>query len=299
MGDSVQVAPLLYERRGLLMSFRPRWQAAVLLLLIAWLYGSILVRLFAQFWIDKNTAHGYFVPLFSAFVLWQDRNNLRKIQAKPSWTGALILAGGLVVLALGDLGAELFLSRVSLLFVLAGLTILFWGWDLFRGALFPWAFLFLMIPLPNLIFQKITFPLQTYAAQLASTLLPYFDVPVLREGNVINLPGPIPLEVAEACSGIRSLLSLITLAIIYGYLMDTRQWVRILLTASAIPIAVVANSLRIVGTGLVVHYWDAQKGEGFYHTFEAWLVFVVSLAMLFGLHHVVNRVTHHNREVRV
>jgi exosortase len=108
-------------------------------------------------------------------------------------------------------------------------------------------------------------------------------VPVLREGNIINLPA-MPLEVAQACSGIRSLMSLTTLAIMYGYLVERRVWVRVALALASIPIAVAANGLRIVGTGLIVQYWDPEKAEGFFHLFSGWLVFVFSLLMLFALH---------------
>jgi exosortase D (VPLPA-CTERM-specific) len=181
---------------------------------------------------------------------------------------------------------ELFLSRCSFLLFLAGLTLLVGGRPLFRAVLFPWAFLILMIPIPQIIFLRIAFPLQTLAAKTSADILPAFGVPVLREGHVINLP-QMPLEVAEACSGIRSLLSLITLSIIYGYLMDHRKWVRIALACSSIPIAVAANSFRIVGTGLVVQYWNKEMAEGFYHALGGWLIFVVSLVMLFAVHRVI------------
>lgn len=290
MGDSVQVAALASNRRGVLLSVLPMWQAAVLLVLIAWLYGSILARLFAQWMNDPNFSHGIFVPIFAAYVLWQNRSKLKQIERAPSWAGVPILVCALVMLTLGVLGAELFFSRGSLLVLLAGLIVLLVGWSFFRAVLFPWAFLILMIPIPAIIFQKITFPLQMLASRVASLVLPIAGVPVLREGNVIVLPA-MPLEVAEACSGIRSLLSLVTLAIIYGYLMDNRQWVRVVLALSAIPIAVAANSFRIVGTGLLVQYWDPEKGEGFFHTFSGWLIFVVSLLMLFGLHQAIDRFT--------
>jgi exosortase len=162
--------------------------------------------------------------------------------------------------------------------------------------LFPWAFLILMIPIPAIVFTQITFPLQILASKVAALLLPMVGVPVLREGNVLYLPA-MPLEIAEACSGIRSLLSLAALAIIYGYLAESRIWVRIVLALASIPIAVAANSLRIVGTGLLVQYWDPDKAEGFFHTFSGWLVFVVSLAMLFLLHRLL-RVGPRNGEGR-
>ena len=250
---------------------------------MGWLYSSILNRLAHQWLNDPNFSHGYFVPAFSLFVLWQERSRLASVPIRPSWTGLLIVLLALCVLLVGNLGAELFLSRASLLLLIAGLVVFFLGWQFFRAVLFPWAFLILMIPIPSIIFNQITFPLQLLASKVASAVLPLAGVPVLREGNVIGLP-LMQLEVAEACSGIRSLLSLATLTIIYGYLMEPRIWIRVLLALASVPIAVAANSLRIVGTGLLVQYWDPEKAEGFFHLFSGWLIFVMSLAMLFVLH---------------
>jgi len=262
------------------------WQGAALVLLIGWLYWSILFHLAKQWFNDPNFSHGFFVPVFSLFVLWRNREKLARQPRQPSSWGLLIVAFALCVLIVGALGAELFLSRTSLLLLLAGLVIFFCGWPLFRAVLFPWAFLFLMIPIPEIVFSQITFPLQILASKVAALLLPLLGVPVLREGNIINLPA-MPLEVAEACSGIRSLLSLVTLAVIYGYLAETRTWARIVLALASIPIAVASNSLRIVGTGLLVQYWDPYKAEGFFHTFSGWLVFMVSVATLFLLHRLL------------
>jgi exosortase len=259
------------------------WQAAVLALLIGWLYWSILFHLAKQWSNDANFSHGFFVPAFSLFVLWQNRTRIASEPREPASWGLLIIVFALAVLVIGVLGAELFLSRISLLLLIAGLVIFFRGWPMFRAVLFPWAFLILMIPIPAIVFTQITFPLQMLTSKVAAMLLPLLGVPVLREGNIINLPA-MPLEVAEACSGIRSLLSLATLAIIYGYLAETRVWVRVVLALASIPIAVAANSLRIVGTGVLVQYWDPDKAEGFFHTFSGWLVFLASLAMLFLLH---------------
>ena len=300
MGNSVEVAPLLSMREGRLSSNLPRWQGVALLLLIAWLYASTLARLFLQ-WVgpsrDPNFEHGIFVPLFALFVLWQNRKKLTAIASAPSWAGLPLVALGLLTLVLGVLGAELFFSRVSLLILLAGLIILFQGWTFFRAVLFPWAFLILMIPIPNLILQKVTFPLQLLASKVATGLLELVGVPVLRQGNVIVLAS-MPLDVAEACSGIRSLLTLVTLAIIYGYLMETRIWVRVVLALSAVPIAVAANSFRIFGTGLLVQYWDPEKAEGFYHALGGWLIFVVALIMLFAVHQAISLVWKTRPEAR-
>ncbi len=295
-----EVAPPVSPMEGRLSSSLPRWQGVTLLLLVAWLYASILARLFLQ-WVgpsrDPNFEHGIFVPLFALFVLWQDRKKLTAVVSAPSWAGLPLVVLSLLMLVLGVLGAELFFSRGSLLVLLAGLIILFQGWTFFRAILFPWAVLILMIPIPNLILQQVTFPLQLLASKLATVLLELVGVPVLRQGNVIVLAS-MPLDVAEACSGIRSLLTLVTLAIIYGYLLETRIWVRVVLALLAVPIAVAANSFRIFGTGLLVQYWDPDKAEGFFHVFSGWLIFVVALIMLFAVHRVISGVWKNGPEAK-
>jgi exosortase len=193
------------------------------------------------------------------------------------------LALALCVLIIGQMGAELFLARFSLVLSLASLIVLFLGWDYLRALFFPIAFLLLMIPIPAILFNQITFPLQLLASKVSAAVLPLLGVPILREGNVINLPA-MTLEVAEACSGIRSLMSLVTLAIIYGYLMEKRIAVRVVLALASVPIAVAANSIRIIGTGLLVQYWDPDKAEGYFHASWGWIIFVISLVMLYALH---------------
>ena len=152
--------------------------------------------------------------------------------------------------------------------------------------LFPWAVLFLMIPLPVIVFNQIALPLQFLASRLASEMLSVLGVPVLREGNVINLPS-LSLDVVEACSGLRSLVSLVTLAVFYGYLFEPRTSRRVFLVLSSIPIAVAANGFRIMGAGLLGEYWSPDKAEGFFHLFSGWLVFVLSLGLLVLFHKIL------------
>lgn len=262
-------------------------QFALLSCVLGYLYGPIVIRLASQWSHDPNFSHGFFVPAFSLYILWERRDLLSRLQPHPAWAGFVLLLAGLLCLVIGSLGAELYLSRVSLVPILGGCIALFLGWQFLRAVAFPWLFLLLMIPPPALLFNQITFPLQVFASEAAANLLPLLGVPVLREGNVIHLPA-MALEVAEACSGIRSLLSLVTLAVMYGYLLEKRLGMRILLAFAAIPIAVAANSFRIVGTGLLVQYWDPEKAEGFFHTFSGWIIFVVSFLLLF----VVRRAAH-------
>jgi exosortase len=264
----------------------PLWQITVLLAVSVWLYWSILVHLVGQWWNSPDFSHGFFVPLFSGYVVWQERRKLAAIPVRPSWAGLPIVAVAMFTLIVGQLGAELFLSRFSLLILLAGFIVLFGGWRYFRALFFPWAFLFLMIPIPVIVFNQIAFPLQLFASQVASTILPLFRVPVLREGNVINLAS-MQLEVAEACSGIRSLMALIALSIVYGYIMEKRLWVRWALALASVPVAIAANNVRIIGTGLLAHYWNPEVAEGYYHTSWGLLTWIVSLIMLWGLHRLL------------
>lgn len=264
-----------------------KWlQLSALAALIGFLYWEILARLIMQWWHDSNYSHGFFVPAFSAFILWKDRKKLASQPVSPSWFGLVIVGGALMVLTVGVLGAELFLSRSSLVFLLAGLLIYFRGWGYFRAVLFPWGVLFLMIPIPVIVFNQIALPLQFLASRLASSLLALLGVPVLREGNIIQLP-TMALEVVEACSGIRSLVSLVTLAMFYGYFLESRILRRVVLVLAAVPIAVVANGLRIMGTGLLGQYWSPDKAEGFFHTFSGWMIFVLSVLLLFFFHGVM------------
>ena len=268
----------------------PYLQLGALAALCLWLYWSTLARLVAQWWHDPNFSHGFFVPLFSAFVVWQERHRFAQLAPQPSRLGFVLLCSALFFLVVGQMGAELFIARSSLLLLLAGIVVLFFGWAALRAAFFPWAFLLLMIPIPNILLNQITFPLQLLASRLAGGVLSLVGVPVLREGNVINLSS-MALEVAEACSGIRSLMSLVTLAIIYGYLMEKRLWVRVLLAFASVPISVAANSVRIIGTGLLVQYWDPALAEGYFHASWGWIIFVISLGMLYALHELILRLS--------
>jgi exosortase len=283
LSQSVQAKSATARAHPALFVAIPPWQVAILGALLLGLYAGTLGHLIGQWWQDPNFSHGFFVPVFSAFVLWQEREGLQRLIPQPSWSGLPLLACALCIMIIGQLGAELFLARISFLLVLAGLTVLFLGWNFLRAVSFPLAFLLLMIPIPNIIFNQITFPLQLLASKVAGIVLPLLGVPILREGNVINLPA-MALEVAEACSGIRSLMSLVTLAIIYGYLTEKRIAMRVALAVASVPIAVAANSVRIIGTGLLVQYWDPEKAEGFFHASWGWIIFVVSMALLLLFH---------------
>jgi exosortase len=259
------------------------WGTVLIGALMAAVYYRVLVKLVTDWWQIPDFSHGFLVPIFAAYLVWAKRETLRNTKLAPSWSGIAVFALGLVVLLLGVFGAELFLSRVSLVILLAGLVLCFGGWQLLKELRFVLLVLLLAIPIPSIIFNEITLPLQMLASKLASALLPLFGVPVLREGNVIELPA-MKLEVAEACSGIRSLVSLFTLSVFYGYFLEKSFARRAVLALASIPIAIAANAVRILGTGLCVQYWDPDKAIGFFHEFSGMVMFIVSLGCLFFFH---------------
>jgi exosortase len=256
---------------------------ALLLLLTVFLYAGVGAKLVYDWYDLPDFSHGFIVPLFSAFLIWERRRVLATNPVEPSWAGIPLVLLGLLMLLTGRFGADLFLSRLSFLLLLCGAIWTIAGRRMLRTLLFPIGVLLLAIPLPAVVFNQLTFPLQMLASRVASAMLPLAGVPVLREGNVINLPA-MQLEVAEACSGIRSMMSLFTVAVFFGYLFEKQNSRRILLALCSLPIAVAANALRIFGTGLCVQYWDPEKAMGFFHEFSGWLMFLVSLSCLYGIH---------------
>jgi exosortase len=261
---------------------------ATLSALIVLLYAPVLKVLILQWWNDPDYGHGFLVPLFAGYVVWRTRDQWAKSQVKPNNFGLLVMIGAIVLLIGGSLGAELFTSRFSLLVLLAGMVLFLAGWQVLRVLSFPLAFLILMIPIPVIIYNQITFPLQLLASRFATFWLELVQVPVLREGNVLILPN-YSLEVVEACSGIRSLMTLITLAVAYGYLVESRRWIRYALVILMVPIAIVSNALRIMGTGVLTYRFGPKAAEGFFHEFSGWVIFLAALVLMFTTHWILKR----------
>jgi exosortase len=262
------------------------WGLALIGALVLTVYHRVLADLVMTWWRDPDFSHGFLVPIFAGYLVWVKRSALLVKKAALSWSGIAVVALGLMVLFLGVYGASVFAARISLVIVLTGLVQCFGGWQLVKTLRFALLVLFLAIPLPAILFNQIALPLQFFTSKLASHLLPYFGVPVLREGNVIEL-ATMKLEVAEACSGIRSLVTLFTLAVFYGYFLEKSFFRRAILALSSIPIAIAANAVRIFGTGLCVEYWGPDMAIGFFHEFSGWVMFVVSLGCLFIVHHAM------------
>jgi exosortase len=252
------------------------------------LYAPVIQGLLINWYQDPDYSHGFFVPLLSAYLIWRKRAELLTLPAHPNWQGLFIVLASLGLLFLGTLGAELFLTRIALVSTVAGLVIYFLGWPTLRSISFPMALLLLMIPLPALVYNEIVFPLQFVASSFATRTLETLNLfPVLKEGNILVLPEN-RIEVVEACSGIRSLMSLITLAVCYGYFAERNRYLRIVLVLLVIPLAVISNGLRVVGTAMLTYYWGPEAAEGFLHSFSGWVIFIVATCLLLVLHKLIN-----------
>jgi len=254
-------------------------------LLIA-VYYPILRPLVSQWSNDDDVSHGFFVPLVAGYIVWQRREKLLSLNWKPAWWGLALLVWAGLQAYLGMLGAELFLQRTAFLESLVAMLLILGGTAVVRELAFPLLLLPFMIPLPTVVYNQITFPLQLFASAVAERSLEILNIPVLRDGNILELPSQ-KLSVAEACSGIRSLLSLSFLSLVYAYFFDRKVWMRWVLLFATIPIAIIANSARVTLTGVFSEI-DPSLAEGFFHEAEGWVIFVVAMVILVVVHQLLN-----------
>jgi exosortase len=243
------------------------------------LYSVNFAKLASDWWSDENYSHGFIVPVVFFWILWQRRKELGNSRVLPQPWALLIVLFALVQLAAGTWGAENFIAHSSLLVLLCGITLYLFGTEVFRLVAFPIGWLLLMIPVPAIILYSITFPLKLLSSKLALDILDLLHVPAVSEGNVLYLAN-FTAGVAEACSGIWSLISMITFAILMGHLLRMSWRLRTTLVLAAVGIALGMNAARIAGTGLIGNYFGAHLAEGFFHTFSGWLLFVGSLTVM-------------------
>jgi exosortase len=289
------------------------WRAFAIISAILFTYAAVLVKLSRDWWADENYSHGLLVPFIIGYILWLQRDKFATKPARPSvLLGGLFVAFALFALWAGVAGAELYTQRMSLVLLIAGTVVYFGGLSFLRLILVPLGLLILAIPIPAIIFNKIAFPLQLFASRCAVWSMSVLGIPVLRQGNVIELK-PLnsfdtkKLEVVEACSGIRSLMTLITLAVVFAYFTHPRSddsdgprgtsgwwrsygfWRSTIIVVSAVPIAIFTNALRVSGTGILSHYYGTGVADGFFHSFSGWVIYVVAFLLLFAVGWVVDR----------
>ncbi len=249
--------------------------------LMAICYGPLLGGLAAQWNNDPDMGHGFFVPVIAGYIAWQKRSELTE-PAKANWWGLAIILWAAFQLCIGTLGAEIFLQRTAFVISLIGVVLLVGGTKYLKIFGFPLFLLFFMVPIPAIIYNQLTFPLQLIASSAAENAISLLQIPVIREGNVLELAEQ-KLNVVEACSGIRSLLTLTFLSLVYGYFLERRTWLRVVLFCSTIPIAIIANAGRVTLTGVVANI-KPELAEGLFHEAQGWVIFMVALVFLIALH---------------
>ncbi|NNE67996.1 MAG: EpsI family protein [Pyrinomonadaceae bacterium] len=288
------------------------WKAGLVALAVAFLYAVVIQRLTGHWWTDDNYSHGLLIPFVIVYIIWIRREAISALERSPAiWLGGSIVVVALGMLLAGSLGAELFVQRVSLLMMLAGLIVYFFGVQLYRALAVPFILFLLAIPIPQIIFNKVAFPLQIYASRFAVWGIRVFGVPTVRKGNVIEilpegLVQVIALEVVEACSGIRSLMTLMALGLILVFFTRERDFVKpgswaafltnrdfwrgLILMISAVPIAVITNAGRVTATGVLTYHYGIKATESTIHEVSGWLVYLIALLLLLGFNLVLKKI---------
>jgi exosortase len=250
-------------------------------------YAPLLAGLARQWATDPEMSHGFFVLPVVAFVVWRRRGELAGIQPGPNWWGFGIAVWGAAQMLTGTLAAQVFVARTAFLVSLTGAVLFLGGTRALKTLAFPLLLLLFLIPIPAIVYARVTLPLQIFASAAAETVLNGIGIPVVRDGNILELPHE-RLSVVEACSGIRSLLSLSFLSLVYAYFFDRRVAMRWVLLAATVPIAIAANAARVTLMGILSEY-RADLAHGAFHLFEGWVLFLVALGLLIGVHQLLRR----------
>jgi exosortase A len=274
----------------------PLLKLAIIVASLVLLYFRIMQGLVSDWVRMPDFSHGFLIPIVSLYFVYERRKQLSTHSPSGNWIGLPLLLFGVLLLFLGNLAAEYFTMRFSILVVLGGIIYFLLGRKVFKTLLFPIVFLIFMIPIPSVLMDRITFPMQLFASKVAARSLDLIGIPVLREGNIMQLANT-SLEVAEACSGIRSLISLLALSVVFAYFSQNMTWKRIVLVLSTFPIAIIANAARVTGTGILAHHYGDQVAQGFFHGFSGWILFVVAFVGLFLLGALLSRVKKVNKEM--
>ena len=265
-----------------------RLQLILVLPLLVGMYYTTVPDMVRVWYNDENYSHGFLVPIISGYFFWQRWPDLKELTVKPDWLGLVVIIWGVFQLLAAWMCTEFFTMRTSLIILLAGMSLLWFGRAVLKGLALPIGYLIFMVPIPYIIYDMAAFPLKLFVTRVSVAFMKMVGVVVMREGNIIMFPATT-LEVADACSGIRSLISLLAIAVAYSFLMKTsnvRRWVVIF---SAVPIAVATNALRVIVTGILAQWWGAKAAEGFFHEFAGMAVFVLAMVMLVAFGELIRR----------
>jgi len=267
------------------MTLKQGIQVAGVFVLFAATFYPVYPEWFSTLWNQADNSHGLLVPFVSLGLIWIGRDRLRQDEVSTSGAGLVLMACSLGVYLLALVGGVAVMTRIMFVFSLAGMILFLFGWNVFRPLVFPLFFLLFMVPVPVSVIGLVTLPLQSFATRLSSEVIQYCSIPVLREGNMLYFVNS-QLEVAEACSGIRSLVAMVMLGTLFGYLSRQPLWIKGLLLLSTVPVAMFANILRISGTGVLAHFFGDQVARGFLHEFSGLAVFIFGFLLL-GLEYLL------------
>ena len=243
-------------------------------------YSHAIKTLISDWSNDPNFSHGFLIPFVALYMVWYKKETLKTIEKKPWAPGLGVIIFGMLCFLAGTIGAELFVMRSSMIITIAGMVLYLFGWETFKAVFIPIIYLIIMIPIPAIIWNKIAFPLQLFAADLSSRMVFLLGIPVLREGNILHLANT-SLEVVDACSGLRSLTSLLALSGAFAFIAPLGRINRWILFFSAVPIAVVINIFRLTITAVMATYMGPDAAHGFLHDMSGLVVFAVALALVY------------------
>lgn len=255
------------------------FRSGLIVVALGLLYAPMVSGLISQWRIDPDYSYGPLIIGASAYLLWRKRIDLSRCPFATSVIGYVLVLAGLALFLLGEAAAIAYLMRISFLAVVVGLILFLSGLPMLKVAAFPLTYVLFAIPLPSIVYDRLTLPLQFLASNLAASTLDAVGIPVLRDGTLITL-ATVQLGVTEACSGIRSLMSLAAISVLYAYCAFGDWWRRGIMLASAIPIAVVMNAARIMLTGILAGWLGSQAAMGFYHLFSGLLIFSLAAVVL-------------------
>ncbi len=252
-------------------------------------YLPALIDLVENWWHDDNYSHGFLVPLVSAGLVWSKREQLARIPHRIDRLGLLVVLAGAVLFVLANGMAEYFTLRFSFVLTLFGMTWYLFGRQFVRTIWFAFFFLLFMIPIPYVIYYAIAFPMQTLATKITVWGLNVIGMAAVRQGNIIHITGH-SLEVAEACSGIRSLVSLVALGALYAYVTQKRFIGQVIVFVSTVPVAIVGNVVRVFVTSVLVATGTEAVTQEPLHSIMGLLVFVVAFILLSIISIIVRKV---------
>jgi exosortase len=254
-------------------------------------YWSAVTGMYYQWTHDGDMGHGLVVPFVAAWAAWRERARWLGTKPAPTWWGFAVLIFAAVLGYLATIGAGLFLNSVALWIALIGVVLVIGGIPWARGLAFPLLLLLFALPKLAVVYNQITLPLQLLASRMAAATLAGVGIHVVREGNILVL-NAFRISVAEACNGVRYLLSLAFLAVIFAYFFDSKPWMRVVLGLATVPIAILANALRVALVGLAGNY-NPRLATSTLDSISGWVVFMGCLGLLAGVHWAVNRLWRH------